>query len=295
MPNSNFENFKSSTFVLTLHNYTDATVEAIKAIPCKAIIAGFELGEDGKTPHIQGAISFGKRQHRAKALMDALKTHCVPQKMKGNWSDQHYCFKEGNLIRMEDNREQGERNEVTRFRDSIKRGWTDAELVEHMPRECAKFPRFIGFCRKAYTESRAQPLPRGSKKCHYWIYGDANAGKSTWAEDNSPGFYEKSDTKWWDDYNGEDYVIMDDPRKSQAAFLFGFLKRWCNERKVRVEMKGSSGLIRFKSMRITSNESPEDFFGEHYEEGPFKARFHVIHFTKDMRGFPLADAMECSM
>lgn len=278
-----FENFKSSSFVLTLHNYSKETIKAIKAIPCKAIIAGKEVGEKGETPHVQMAISFGKRQVRAKALMKSLKTHCVPQKMRGKWSDQSYCFKEGNLIRMEDNRKQGERNDIVEFRDAIKRGATDAQLLDQMPGSCAKFPRFITFSRKAFMEEKAQDLPRNNKKTHFYLWGESNAGKSTWVADNFPGFYEKSDTKWWDDYNGEEVVVIDDPRKANASFLFGFLKRWCNERKVRVEMKGASALIRFKTMVITANESPEDFFGDAYEDDAFTNRFNVIKFTREMR------------
>lgn len=283
----NFENFASSRWILTLHSYTEETVAAIKAIPCKACVAGYEICPKTGNKHVQMAISFGKRMIRAKALMDTLKTHCVPQKMKGDWCDQSYCIKDGDIIRMTDDRKQGERTDIVTFRDSIKRGASTAELLDQHPRECAKYPRFIGLCREAYAENEVLPLPKGSKRSNYYVWGEADAGKSTFVEESwgkSPQVYEKLDNKWWNEYAGQETVVIDDPRPSQAKHLFGYLKRWCNERPVRVEAKHGCKMIRPKRFIITANVAPDVLFGEYYEEAPFMARFHVIQFTRAMRG-----------
>jgi hypothetical protein len=38
----------------------------------------------------------------------------------------------------------------------------------------------------------------------------------------------------------------------------------------------SSAVIRFKHMIITANMSPEEYFGDKYEESPFLARFQPV-------------------
>lgn len=248
------ENFKSSTFVFTLHNYSDETVEAIKAIPCKAIIAGFELGEKGETKHIQGAISFGKKQMRAGALMNALKTHCFPQKMKGDWSDQSYCFKEGNLIRMEDNRVQGQREDLIGFRESLKRGADDVELLENNLREFAKFPRLVHMAREAYTKKKSREF-RKVEVIVMW--GPAGVGKTRKAYEEDAYVFDDYEDGWWNGYSGEKTILIDE---FYGGIKYSKLLKLLDGYQHRLKIKGGFTYAQWTRVYITSNKPPCEWY-----------------------------------
>ncbi len=275
-PTSKEDNFSAKSFVFTINNFTEKNVENLKAIPCQRIICGKEVGAKG-TPHIQGAITF-KQCVRREAFKQTIEWDGFCGKMKGEWADQQYCFKDGDIIRMEDNSQQGSRTDIEQFREAIKRGATDAELCDNHAREVCKYQKFIDFCRQAYGTQNLVKLPRGTKKnMGLWIWGPGSTGKTTWVEDNFEGFYEKQCNKWWDGYAGEPVVVIDDPLASWSKHLMGYIKAWVNERIVPVEVKGGSRKLRFENLIITANKSPEEFFGEDFEDSPFYGRFTVFH------------------
>jgi hypothetical protein len=124
-------------------------------------------------------------------------------------------------------------------------------------------------------DRRPESLKLGSKKTMgLWLWSTkGSTGKTTWAEHKYPNAYDKMDNKWWEGYDDEEVIIWDDPnQKTAGKHLMGYIKKWCNEKPVHVEVKGGSKVIRFKHVIITANKSPEEFFGDRFEEaGPLTA------------------------
>jgi len=95
--------------------------------------------------------------------------------------------------------------------------------------------------------------------CGEWLHGPSDVGKSHTARTENPGFYEKMLNKWWDQYEGEDVVLIDDVDKS-CEFLGQFLKRWADKYSFRVEIKNHSVLIRPKKIIVTSQYLPSQIW-----------------------------------
>ena len=91
----------------------------------------------------------------------------------------------------------------------------------------------------------------------YWFYGPTGSGKSRCAEEMFPNAYWAMSTgKWWEGYDGQEVVIINDYRKDFCKFheLLNLLDRY----PYRVECKGGSRQFTSKTIVITTPLSPEE-------------------------------------
>lgn len=102
-------------------------------------------------------------------------------------------------------------------------------------------------------------VPEYMPKTCYWIYGDTGIGKSRWVRTNHPGFFNKSQNKWWDGYNGEKVVLIDDFDHSGAA-LGHLLKIWADCYSFTAEIKGGTIRPLIDTFIITSQYKARDIW-----------------------------------
>lgn len=98
-----------------------------------------------------------------------------------------------------------------------------------------------------------------------WLCGAPGLGKSFFAQQfcqqRGLSHYLKPCNKWWDGYEDEDIVIIEDVDKVAAKFLTHLIKIWCDEGPFRAETKGASVYIRPRGFIVTSNYTIDFLWG----------------------------------
>lgn len=267
------------------------------------LVGQLESCEETGRLHWQGYVEFkiDVTRKRAKSLLYYSRDHrgiaVHISSAKGNaLQNKRYCHKDSTCAnkkkRFEHGQplamEQGKRSDLRDLRrdalDDSKSEYTVATTNDAYPRHI----RF--FTRLRYLHGREQ-----TRACHFrelsvsWYWGDPGLGKSRRAmfqASSAPGAYYRkpSDTKWWDGYEGQPNIIIDDITGGSGMSV-GTWKRLLDVYPEQVEVKGGYTPWRAERIWITSNYSPEEWIGAIAESVVDKEALrrrisHVIHFTE---------------
>lgn len=109
----------------------------------------------------------------------------------------------------------------------------------------------------------------------HWYYGPAGVGKSRKAREDFPDAYPKLCNKWWDGYQNQTNVIMDDIGIEHKC-LGQQLKIWSDRYGCILENKGGAMASSYVNFVVTSQYSIEEIWvGDQHTIDALKRRFKV--------------------
>lgn len=217
---------------------------------CTYVVWQLEEGADARTQHYQGYVCFESKKRLTAVKQINERAHW--EKCKGSPAqNKAYCTKtegrvhgpwEVGILPLTGG--EAEKAKWQRIIKDAKAGDL-AAIEDYAPRESVIYHRQL----TARREWDTATLPTIDAR---WFYGASGTGKSSEARKLFPAAYIKMANKWWDGYNGEDAVIIED-LAPQHEYLDYFLKIWADHYAFRAERKGGSLFIRPKTIIVTSN------------------------------------------
>lgn len=244
---------------------------------CNFLRGQLERGNDTGYEHWQVVVSF-KRAVRLAAVKSLFGQSCHAEPTRSQAANE-YVLKDDTHIpgtRFDLGTKPFNRNSKTDW-ESAKQLAKQGKLDDCPPDVFIKYYRTL---KEIARDHMIKPVDLPST-CGIWIYGPPGVGKSHYARQHyGPDIFFKPQNKWWDGYQHEKSVLIDDFDSKQLGHL---LKIWSDKYSFVAETKGNSIHIRPDRIIITSNYSIEQIFCEDKTLcDAIMRRFYIIHLPMRM-------------
>lgn len=247
------------------------------------VVGQLETTSTGRL-HLQAYIEFNE-----KMSMSAIRDKCPGINVTPDWKytfpnrnrARAYCMKntDGSFSSEYDFKGHGGRVENTEFIEIgvwNKNGQgnrTDIDKIKTAIKSGKKFKKIIWEdCRNYQGIRMAEKLrqyydrPRDPNKIQkvIWIYGSSGVGKTHYVNKNFKDIYHKNSTKWWDKYDYQETILIDDFRQNHCSFetFIKIIDRY----PLIIEIKGGSIHINSPIIVITTPKHPLLTYTENNED-----------------------------
>lgn len=275
---------KSRNYVFTINNWTQRDIEQLNSIRPRVRYLGWaeEIGAEG-TPHLQGCICL----NNATTMRSLSKTvrraawkvmRGTPKQARDYYADNPDkevitgLYEYGELPLDRDQQAQSQSDRFSAAVALARAGKIDLIDPELMV-------RFYATWLKMAKQSASKPANLSEAAKCIWIWGPTRTGKSHAVRNQFPDAYLKQCNKWWDGYDGEKVVYIEDLDPDFAKWGGRFLKTWADQWTYSGEVKGSSGVFRPEAILVTSNYSIEQMGFRREDSLALQGRF--TEFYKD--------------
>lgn len=261
---------QSKAWLFTVNNPKD--YDDPKLWESKFLTYQLEKGVEG-TPHFQGYVLFEKNLRLSAVKLINPRAHWEVR--KGTHEEAvKYCNKEETRVEgpwtigtSPITLGQGHRTDIDICMAEIKNGCTELELAEKYA---------TTWCRNYKSFNRYKMLAKKDRRFKSQVsvtYGKTGSGKSSLLAEKFPDAYWKPKGNWWDGYEGQEHVIIDE---FYGWLPYDFLLRLCDRYPLIVEFKGGFAQFTSKYIHFTSNKAPEFWYSAEHSFAPLLRRIEMI-------------------
>lgn len=254
----------------------------------KFMCGQLERGSDTGGLHLQAYLEF-KKQVRFSTIKEMIgndAVHIEPRKGTAKQA-RDYCTKEDTRVKgpwsCGTKKVAGARTDMHAVMNMAYKGKADRKIMKQFPGQFIRYHSGIKACKEVGERARRSAWRNVEVNV---FYGYAGTGKSRYALDmhGQDNVYKlnKNDTLWWDGYEGEDILLIDDfygwiPFHTLLGVLDGL--------KLRLPIKGAHTWANWTKVYITSNKAPDLWYPKVFSEGvphEFTRRItNVVEFNRD--------------
>jgi len=170
----------------------------------------------------------------------------------------------------------------TDWRQAITQISTGEDIINVLEDQPHLIPCVRALERVKQLTMKARPI---IKPDVYVLVGQPGSGKTRWAYDNYPELYSKPNGQWWDGYQGQETILLDD---FYGDVEYSLLLKVCDRYPLQVPVKGGFVQANWKRVIITSNQRPEQWYPGHYDLSAFNRRVNNFYIDS----IPNADEKE---
>lgn len=216
------------------------------------MIVGKEIAPTTKTPHYQGYVRL-KNAMTFHTLQKFLTRARICVAGGNDFQNQKYCSEDGNLLfEYGEPTEQGKRNDIRDLAQLIKSNQvSQVDVMFDYPELYMKYSRSI---EKMFN---AMLKPRDTVPQVHWRWGLAGTGKTRYCIETHPSHYVKDGTMWWDGYQQQEAIIIDD---FDNAIPYRTLLRMLDRYVYQGQVKGGYVQINSPYIYITCEHPPRYYW-----------------------------------
>lgn len=279
--------FRTRSIVFTINRWDQSLVEQLRAYAaseCEYMRFGFEIAPTTGREHIQGWLQWSNPRQVGNFWKKFNHAYVAPR--HGTVEDnQRYTAKEGRWEEFGTPPKQGERADWELARSQLANRKSVREVIDAQPH---LLPTIRALERYA-TLSRQPPQDRDVRVLY--IHGPAGCGKTRAIHEAYPDAYWKPEGEWWDGYEGQPVVVLDD---YYSDIRYQQILRVLDRYPLRLPVKGGFVPAEYTTVLITSNATLDEQYPNQFgprREALYRRIHCVISATDGINAEHITDAV----
>lgn len=269
-------------YVFTLNNpeaSPEAFLDKLESLECfKYAVFQEEKGEN-ETRHYQGYLELSTRK-RLEWIKKRVSNRMHLEKRRGTAQQaRDYARKEETRVSGPYERGEwspvtaGQRTDLEGAIDTLKRTGSLRRVAEDHSVEFVKFGRGLQQLRLFTMPQRQRP------PTVHLFFGETGVGKSYAARQRFAGriYAKPPDTKWFDGYDGEDVLLLDDFAGAASKMSLSYLLQLLDVYDIKLEVKGGYTALLASDIVLTTNIHPRNWFDYSNREEHYAALARRVH------------------